>query len=128
MMPKRSKKKYKRLKRGVSKIRVDETHLKGIAELLTNDIWKNFARHIGVSDRDLQDIQVANRGEPEEQRYQMVRRWWDMTDSPSFSVLCDAAEKLQRMQLCDSLVRLAQSSTETMDATFEIDSDGKSRV
>jgi hypothetical protein len=123
VQPKGSKKKCKHLKRRIPNKRVNESQLKRIAELLTNGIWKKFARHIGVSDHDIEDIQVAYRGDPEEQRYQMVRRWWDMTDSPSFSVLCDAAEKLQRMQLCDSLVRLAQSSTETMDATFEIDSD-----
>ena len=98
------------MRRKIPNGRVGEVNLKEIAQELTNDVWKKFARQIGVTDPEIQDIQVANRGDPEEQRYQMIRRWWEKSDSPDYSVLCHAAIGLQRPQLCEAFIRVARNS------------------
>ena len=107
-------KKKTRRRKGLGKIpqccrrRVTETELNRIAEVLPSDVWKRFARALGVGDSELHDIQVRDR-DPEEQRYQMLRAWWRKTDEPTFLILWEKATALQRLQLASALCRVASS-------------------
>lgn len=94
--------------------------------MLPSDVWKKFARALGVGDGELQDIQARDIRDPEEQRYQMLRTWWRKTDEPTFLTLWEKAVALQCLQLASALCRVASSCgpdshsspTSDLDASF----------
>lgn len=77
--------------------------------MLPSDVWKKFARTLGVGDTELNDIQARDLRDPEEQRYQMLRTWWLKTDEPTFRTLWEKAVALQRPQLASTICRIASS-------------------
>ena len=91
--------------------------------MLSSDVWKTFARALGVGDGELQDIQARYIRDPEEQRYQMLRTWWRKTDEPTFLTLWEKAVALQCLQLASALCRVASSCGPDLHSspTFDLD-------
>ena len=88
---------------------MEEGELPKIAEALTSDGWKKFARALGVEETELNDIQTRDNRDPGEQRYQMLRTWWLKTEDPTFRMLWETAMAVQRAQLASAFCRIASS-------------------
>ena len=104
---------------------MEEGELPKIAEALTSDGWKKFARALGVEETELNDIQTRDNRDPGEQRYQMLRTWWLKTEDPTFRMLWETAMAVQRAQLASAFCRIASNcgadSPSSQDPTSDLD-------
>ena len=90
-----------------SNVEVEEADLVNLVKIIPVDSWKNFGRHLGVSENDIRAIKSAE-SQADERCYQLLYKWREACDSPAnFGKLMDAARLVGNHRFAEMIQKFA---------------------
>jgi hypothetical protein len=90
-----------------SNVEVEEADLVNLVKIIPVDSWKNFGRHLGVSENDIRAIKLAE-SQVDEHCYQLLYKWHRACESPpNFGKLIDAARLVDNHRFAEKIEKIA---------------------